>query len=437
MTKSFVLDTNVLLHNAQALFSFADNEVVIPIDVLEELDHFKTENTDVGRNARATARELDRLRSKGNLAQGVQVEQTGGSVRIDMKSEVCPDTGLREDTADNRILSVAGRLKNEGRTVIFVSKDINARIKADALGIKAMDFEKQKVNFDELYAGWRTVKVPGTGVDAFYSNRQIALPDGDYHPNEFVLLTDETDEKHTALGRVSKQQDQLVGLNFPEAKPWGIAARNIEQQIAMELLLDDRVQLITLVGQAGTGKTLLALAVGLQKVVEEKAYEKMLVSRPIMPLGRDIGYLPGTKDEKLEQWMNPIFDNLKYLMTRKRTEKGTSLDKMIEKLMDGRLVELEALTYIRGRSIPRQFIIVDEAQNLTPHEVKTIISRVGEGSKMVMTGDPYQIDNPYLDSSSNGLVYTAERMKGQILAGHILLAKSERSELASIAAELL
>jgi PhoH-like ATPase len=437
MRKAFVLDTNVLLHNSQALYSFGDNEVVIPIDVLEELDKFKTENTDIGRNARATARELDRIRAKGSLVEGVPVEETGGVVRIDMKSKLWEQNGLREDTADNRILSVACRLKEEGRTVIFVSKDINGRIKADALGVKAMDFEKQKVNFDEFYTGWQAVATTGDAVDAFYDAGECPLPEGTFYPNEYVLLTDETDEKHTALGRVSLPGEKIVRPRWGDAKVWGISARNLQQEMAIDLLMDDRVQLITLVGQAGTGKTLLALAAALHKVLEDKVYEKLLVSRPIMPLGKDIGYLPGSKDEKLEQWMHPIFDNLKYLMTRKRLEKGGSADKMIENLIEGKQVELEAITYIRGRSIPKQFLIVDEAQNLTPHEIKTIVSRVGEGSKMVLTGDPYQIDNPYLDSASNGLTYAAERLKQQPLFGHVMLAKSERSELASIAAELL
>jgi len=437
MRKAFVLDTNVILHNAQSLSSFGDNEVVIPIDVLEELDKFKAENTDIGRNARSAARQLDTLRVKGSLVEGVPIEETGGIIRIEMKSELQKDVGLREDTADNRILSVACRLKDAGRTVIFVSKDINGRIKAHALGLKAMDFEKQKVNFEEFYPGWRTLKVPGTQVDAFYDEQQLPLPEGEYYPNEFLLLMDESDEKHTALARVSKKKNEAISFIHPKAKPWGISARNLEQQMTIELLLDERVQLVTLVGQAGTGKTLLALAAALHEVLEQHKYEKLLVSRPIMPLGKDIGFLPGSKDEKLEEWMNPIFDNLKYLMAGHRTEKGTSVDKMIDKLLEGGDVELEALTYIRGRSIPKQFIIVDEAQNLTPHEVKTIISRVGEASKMVMTGDPYQIDNPYLDSSSNGLTYTAERLKDQELFGHVMLTRSERSTLASIAAELL
>ena len=437
MKKSFVLDTNVLLHNAQALSVFADNEVVIPIDVLEELDHFKDKSTDLGRNAREASRALDHLRAKGSLSQGVKVNDAGGTVRVEMKSELCGETGLREDTHDNRILSVACRLHQAGKPVVFVSKDINGRIKADALGVKTMDFEKQKVNFEEFYKGWRTIRTKGVAIDAFYSTGKITLPEGSYHPNEFLLLVDEADEKHTALARYSTKADGAVRLHFSGAKPWGVSGRNVEQQMAIELLLDDRVQLVTLVGQAGTGKTLLALAAALLKVLEEHTYEKILVSRPIMPLGRDIGFLPGTKDEKLYEWMNPIFDNLKFLMSLRRTEKGTGPNKMIDALIEGGQMELEALTYIRGRSIPRQFIIVDEAQNLTPHEVKTIISRVGEKSKMVMTGDAYQIDNPYLDSSSNGLTYAAERMKDQELCGHIMLAKSERSQLASLAAEML
>jgi PhoH-like ATPase len=437
MKKSFVLDTNVLLHNAQAMVVFTDNEVVIPIDVLEELDHFKDKPTDLGRNAREASRMLDKLRSKGSLVEGVRVNDAGGVVRVEMKSELCRETGLREDTPDNRILSVACRLREAGRNVTFVSKDINGRIKADALGIKAMDFEKQKVNFDEFYKGWRTVRVRKADVDQFYSAGKLALKVPGCHPNEFLVLVDEGDEKHTALARWSGREGAAVKLNHGGGKPWGISARNAEQRMAIDLLLDDRVQLVTLVGRAGTGKTLLALAVALSKVLDEHAYEKILVSRPIMPLGRDIGFLPGSKDEKLHEWMNPIFDNLKYLMSVKRTDKSGSLDKMVEALMESGQMELEALTYIRGRSIPRQFIIVDEAQNLTPHEVKTIISRIGEKSKMVLTGDAEQIDNPYLDSSSNGLTYTAERLKDQELCGHVMLDKNERSTLASLAAEML
>jgi PhoH-like ATPase len=435
MRKSFVLDTNVLLHNAEAIYSFADNEVVIPIDVIEELDQFKTENTDLGRNARAAIRALDALREKGRLGEGVSLGEEGGILRVVLKPGSLTQAGLTEDTADNRILSVAYEIHSSGQKVVFVSKDINARIKSDALGLITMDFEKQKVDFDKLYSGWREVSVSGDQIDAFYAQKGLKIDLDELMPNEFVLLRDSANEKHTALAKRGKGEGEIVALSSPDAKPYGISARNMQQQIALELLLADKVQLVTLVGRAGTGKTLLALAAGLHKVMRERKQEKLFVTRPIMPLGKDIGYLPGTKDEKLANWMGPIFDNLKLLL---RTKSGdATADKRINELEEAGRLEMEALTYIRGRSIPDQFILVDEAQNLTPHEVKTIVSRAGEDTKMVLTGDPYQIDNPYLDSSSNGLTYTAERMKGEEIFGHITLEKSERSNLASIAAEKL
>jgi len=435
MRKSFVLDTNVLLHNAEAIHSFADNEVVIPIDVIEELDQFKKENTDLGRNARSVIRTLDVLRQKGPLGEGVPLNEEGGTLRVVLKPGSLTQAGLTEDTPDNRILSAAYEIHSGGQKVVFVSKDINARIKSDALGLITMDFEKQKVDFDKLYAGWREVSVSGEEVDAFYAQKRLKIDLDGLLPNEFVLLRDSANEKHTALGKRGKSEGEIVTLSSAEVKPHGISPRNLQQQIALELLLSDRVQLVTLVGRAGTGKTLLALAAGLHKVVRERKYEKLFVTRPIMPLGRDIGYLPGTKDEKLANWMGPIFDNLKLLLRSKSGD--ATADRRIDELEQAGRLEMEALTYIRGRSIPDQFILVDEAQNLTPHEVKTIVSRAGEDTKMVLTGDPYQIDNPYLDSSSNGLTYTAERMKGEEIFGHITLEKSERSDLASIAAERL
>jgi len=435
MRKSFVLDTNVLLHNAEAIHSFADNEVVIPIDVIEELDQFKKENTDLGRNARAAIRTLDALREKGRLGEGVPLNEEGGTLRVVLKPGSLTQAGLTEDTPDNRILSVAYEIHSRGEKVVFVSKDINARIKSDALGLTTMDFEKQKVDFDKLYSGWREVTVSGEEIDAFYAEKRLKIDLDGFLPNEFVLLKDSANNQHTALGKRGKGEGEIVPLSSAEVKPYGISPRNLQQAIALELLLLDKVQLVTLVGRAGTGKTLLALASGLHKVIRERQYERLFVTRPIMPLGKDIGYLPGTKDEKLANWMGPIFDNLKLLL---RTKGGQgSVDRRIDELQDAGSLEMEALTYIRGRSIPGQFILVDEAQNLTPHEVKTIISRAGEDTKMVLTGDPYQIDNPYLDSSSNGLTYTAERMKGEEIFGHITLEKSERSDLASIAAERL
>lgn len=435
MKKSFVLDTNVLLHNAASMESFADNEVVIPIDVIEELDTFKTQNNELGRNARQVIRMLDHLRIKGNLRDGVPVGEAGGSVRVELKVGSLEGTGLSSSVADNRILSVAHELNKAGKPVIFVSKDINARIKSDSLGIRTMDFEKQKVDIEQLYSGWKELKASGDIIDDVHAKKVVANTFG-LLTNQCAVLRDEANPKHTALVRCIPEGKEIALLRNGDLHPMGISARNMEQRMALELLCAPEVEMVTLVGTAGTGKTLLALACGMMQVLQEQRYEKVLVSRPIMPLGKDIGYLPGSKEEKLGHWMMPIYDNLAYLLTLKSGGKG-EVGKKVEDFLRSGTIELEAITYIRGRSIPRQFIIVDEAQNLTPHEVKTIVSRAGEGSKVVLTGDPYQIDNPYLDSSSNGLTYSAERLKGNSLFGHITLTRSERSDLASLAASEL
>ncbi|MEM6334468.1 MAG: PhoH family protein [Planctomycetota bacterium] len=454
--KHFVLDTNVLLHNAQSLFMFDDNEVVIPFVVLEELDKFKKESDDVGRNARQVARHLDRLRAQGSLADGVTWNDRGGLIRVEFSVESRP-VWLSEDTPDNRIIGVAWSLREQGKRSVLITKDINVRLKSDALGITTEDFEAQKVDSDRLYHGYIEVEVAAEIIDTLYDEKQLDLedirdqlvidtPDGktapiDLHANQFVQLRNALDESHTGLARRLADTDHLIPIHGPRKPVYGIMARNVQQTMALDLLLDDEIKLITLLGTAGTGKTLVALAAGMAKVFTEQRYDKLLVARPIMPMGRDIGYLPGDKDEKLAAWMQPIFDNLTYLMSTRGAGSQQADSKpnehRVQQLMDsGRLV-LEPLTYIRGRSIPHQFMIVDEAQNLTPHEVKTIASRVGEGTKLVLTGDINQIDNPYLDASSNGLSYAVERLKGQPLVGHITLAKSERSELASVAADRL
>jgi PhoH-like ATPase len=434
--KTFVLDTNVLLHDHTCIESFADNTVVLPMPVIEELDKFKKETNELGRNARGVIRRLDALREHGRLGEGVKMDN-GGILKIIVGSRPVGDSGLEEEIPDNKIIRVAYWLHKQGERVYFVSKDINARIKADALGIEVMDFEKQKINFDELFSGYREVTVKPEIIDAFYANRSVEIPDLDLLPNEFVNLISEGTEHLTALGRAGGN-GTIVPMNPKIESVFHIKPRSREQRMALELLMDDSVQLVTLVGQAGTGKTLLALAAGLEKVLVQKRYDRILVTRPIMPFGKDIGYLPGHKEEKLANWMMPIFDNLTYLMlkTSSNEHKNTVREK-IEKLQRDEIIELEALTYIRGRSIPRQFVIVDEAQNLTPHEIKTIVSRAGEGTKMILTGDPYQIDNPYLDASSNGLAYAVEHMKTQSLHGHVTLTKSERSTLAALAASLL
>ena len=438
--KHFVVDTNVLLHNPDAIFLFADNEVVIPFDVLEELDKFKTATDDLGRNARTVIRHLDSLRVTGDISQGVAIPRTGGRVRVvlDDAHKLCP--GLTANTPDNRIICCALALKQQGKRVVFITKDINARIKGDALGLDTEDFEAQKVDVDHLYTGWCEQAVPSHLIQQMYTEKHARIQDVELFANQFVLLKDEQDPGHTALARAQGEPGVIVPVRPRRGPVFGVVARNLQQTMALELLLDDSVKLVSLIGAAGTGKTLMALAAGMSKVLNEQVFQKLLCARPIMPLGRDIGYLPGDKDQKLTAWMQPIFDNMSYLLSNRLTGDGqhaqhaslSSVEQRIQQLMESGQVVLEPLTYIRGRSIPHQFMIVDESQNLTPHEVKTIASRVGEGTKLVLTGDATQIDNPYLDSSSNGLSYLVERLKGKSIVGHVTLGKSERSELASL-----
>jgi len=433
--KYFVLDTNVLLHNPESITSFDDNYVILPMTVIEELDNFKRHNDELGRSARHVIRQLDTFRARGSLKDGVKMEN-GGILKISVEHKNMPGTCMDMSVPDNRILAVAHSLHAQGERVIFVSKDINSRLKGDALGIEVMDFEKQKCNFDELYTGWRENQVDTEVIDQFYHNETLTNPNFDFLANEFIILRDKDNPKHSGLGRAI-DKNSLTHLSSKFETAWNVHPRSKEQRMALELLMHPEVDLVSLIGRAGTGKTLLALAAGLECVLHQDGFEKLLVSRPIIPMGKDIGYLPGTKDEKLNLWMQPIFDNLTYLLRlQHKIDEGTVQQK-INRLLKDQQIELEALTYIRGRSIPKQYIIIDEAQNLTPHEVKTIISRAGEGTKMILTGDPNQIDNPYLDSSSNGLSYAIEKLKGQKIYGHVTLSKSERSPLSAIAADFL
>ncbi len=440
MKKTFVLDTNVLLHDPQALFKFEENDLVIPITVIEEIDRFKKDLNEKGRNARQISRFLDAFRKKGEkLVEGVTLEK-GGILRVELYTHEAmkrlpPE--LQVDRGDNRILAVALDIKEQGDTpVIFVTKDTNLRIKADAVGVVAEDYESDKVSIDELYTGKVDVMVDKDEVDRFYGQGYLPM-EGEYSPNQCITLVESSNPSHTAIGRYNYSMDRLNPLiRAPKDGLWGIHPRNREQQFALDLLLDEDIQLVTLVGKAGTGKTLLAIAAGLHKAADEGSYSRLLVSRPVFPMGRDLGFLPGDVEEKLAPWMQPIFDNVELLLGAVE-ERGGKHKRGYKELVDMGILEIEPLTYIRGRSIPKQYMIVDEAQNLTPHEVKTIITRAGEGTKIVLTGDPYQIDNPYVDASSNGLTYTVEKFKGQQIAGHITLEKGERSSLAELAANLL
>ncbi|MFH1620318.1 MAG: PhoH family protein, partial [bacterium] len=344
------------------------------------------------------------------------------------------------ENSDNFILSLALSLNKSEGNVVFISKDINMRIKAQVLGLEVQDYEKSKINFSELYNGWREMDVTGEEINRFYSDGSLEIQFPEQAPameNGFLILKNKADCKQTALARYRRGKAQK--LMNQKAILWGVKSLNVQQTFALECLADDKLKLVTFLGIAGTGKTLLALAGGMAKVIDENVYKKLLVSRPVIPLGKDIGYLPGTKEEKLAPWMRAIYDNLEFMISAsgKKDFGGEDMDSQIDWFFSSGRLEIEALTYIRGRSIPKQFIIVDEAQNLTPHEVKTIISRAGEDTKIIMTGDPYQIDNPYLDASSNGLTYVIERFKGQDVFASITFVKTERSRLAELAAEIL
>ena len=428
--KTFVIDTNVFIHKPDAILSFRDNEVVVPLWVLEELDKLKTYSDERGRNARHSIRFLDQLTKQGDIHQGVKMEN-GSTLRVLLDYDHDLHVDLIADKPDNKILLTALTLQKRGRRVFFVSKDINARVKATALGLKAVDYEKQKVNISELYQGFRTGDISLDTYQELQTKERIPWNE-ELRPNEFVILHDKSHEE-PSLARYQPQNRQLKAVFPIPGSISGIRPLNIQQEMAFELLLDESVSLVTLMGKAGTGKTLLAIAAGLKKVFDDSSYKRLLISRPVMPLGKDIGYLPGAKEEKLSHWMQPLFDNMEYILS---VHKRPNI-KSIESLISSNQVEIEAITYIRGRSLPNLYIIIDEAQNLSPHEIKTIVSRAGEDTKVILTGDPYQIDSPYLDSNSNGLSYLVEAFKGQKNFGHVVLEHSERSLLAEQAAELL
>lgn len=440
MRKAFILDTNVLLFDPHAVHKFGNNDVVIPIVVVEEIDRFKKEMSENGRHARMFSRMIDELRSEGELSKGVKLP-TGGLLSVEFEAGHPLPADLPMDKADNRMLALAMALKKEQpkRPVIFVTKDANLRIKADALGVTAEDFEPSSVEPDQLYSGTSALSVDGHLVDEFYSAKRLAYqPTGErLRPNQYVILKDSANPNHTAMGRYSRELDCIVPLLKPVEGLWGIFPKNAEQAFAMDALLNDDIKLVSLVGKAGTGKTLMAIAAGLVKTVDEGVFSRLLVSRPVFPLGKDIGFLPGDIEEKLNPWMQPIYDNVDFLFGATGSKGRRGAGKGCQELMNQGLLQIEPLTYIRGRTIPSQYLIVDESQNLTPHEIKTIVTRAGDGTKIVLTGDSFQIDNPYVDSANNGLVYLVDRFKDESIAAHITLSKGERSKLSELASNLL
>jgi len=434
--KTFVLDTNVLLHDPDAIKRFKDSNIVIPLVVLEELDGMKRLSDELGKNARHMMRYIDSLKAKkiGSLSSGVQIEN-GITVRIHLELKL-PEKKifpLPADRTTNKILMAAFQLKEQGEQVVLVSKDFVTRVKAEAIGLEAEDYENLKFSYDQLYKGYRKIEVPKRDIDLFYKDGYLGIEAKDFSPNEYCILT--CPEQSSAVCKFNSTSKRLEPLMKLTRDIWGIHPLNVEQKCALDLLLRDDVKLVTLIGPAGTGKTLLALAAGLRKVFDEGVYTKILVSRPIIPLGKDIGYLPGTKEEKLYHWMQPIYDNLEFLC-QSTTGEGAGKDAQ-QWILESKKLEMEAVTYIRGRSLPKMYMIIDEAQNLTPHEVKTIISRAGQNTKVVLTGDPTQIDNPYLDKDSNALTFVVGKMREYPVFGHVFLERTERSELAAIAAEIM
>lgn len=462
--KIYILDTNVLLHDPEAIFSFEKSNVGIPVTVLEELDHFKSESTQRGRNTRESIRNLDLLRQRGSLREGVNLDNGGHLKVVFLPERTYLEGALDLDDPDNKILMTALSLKEQGYIVEFISKDLNMRVKADVLGLPAFDYLTDTIDKTEFYKGWSVAQVPSVQLKKEIPDELLHLAESKTLTlNEFVIVESQHNPYNNRIFRY------LGGTQFkPIYAPhfnWPISPRNVQQLMALDLLLDDSIQLVTMLGPAGTGKTFLALVAALHKVLIEHAYSKLLVSRPVIPLGPDIGYLPGDIREKMHSWMQPVYDNMEFIVhtanasraagiyhdeseeNKKREafvkgkDKKAHKDKQallaLDDLIDKKVISLEAITYMRGRSIPYQYILIDEVQNLTPHEVKTLVSRVGEGSKIILAGDPYQIDSPYLDFSSNGLTVVSQKFRGQALFGNVFLETSERSELSKLAAELL
>ena len=444
--KTYVLDTSVLLTSAVSVYSFGNNDILIPLKVLEEIDKHKKRQDSVGSNARNVIKIFDELREKGNINKGVKIGEGYGKLHVaripddewGLPNEL--DRTVPDHVILQTALSYSKTMSNPNR-MIMVSRDINMRVISDSIGIKSESYDPDVAisNREEVFKGWREILMDDEIIDRFYSGESIYI-DKDEHPgvnsNEFLMLISSVNEKRTALARFSSYEEQLRHVRKMDSGIFGFSSRNKEQSYALDLLTDDNVKVVSLIGRAGSGKTLCALAAGLEQTLgnprernKEPRYTKMIVSRPVQPMGKDIGFLPGTLEEKMEPWLAPIRDNLQYLLGNDKM--------MVQDYLERGIIEIEALSYIRGRSIANAYIIIDEAQNLTRHELKTIITRVGEGTKIILTGDIEQIDNIYINETSNGLVHAVEKFKSYELAGHVTLLKGERSEVATLGAKIL
>ena len=466
MKKTYVLDTNVLLSDPNSLSAFDDNDVIVPMAVLEELDRQKSRQDEVGRNARQVSRTLDDMRSSGSLITGVKLK-SGGMLKVVTIDPSCTHElpiELEAQKVDNMIIALMLKLTEKSKNLdvkpcILVSKDINVRIKCDSLGIKCEDYLKMRVASDpqKFYRGVEVIDVSDETIDEFYKTRRIDVVDSMFHgkklyPNQIVVIKRQSTNNESSQSAIAKLKVEgttscIIPITKVE-KAFGLSPRNKEQSFSLDLLFDESVKLLTLVGPSGTGKTLLALAAALEQLKSFGSvprYEKVIVTRPVQPVGNDLGFLPGTLQEKMEPWISPIRDNMEFLMRSKQKGSGSSGPRQrkgedmsyLSLLQQRGLIEIEAITYVRGRSIPNVFLVLDEAQNLSMHELKTIVTRVGDNTKIVLTGDIEQIDNVHVDTYTNGLTYAVERFKEYNLAGHVTLNKGERSALATLASRIL
>ena len=444
--KNLIIDTNVFLSDSDCFRKFENNDLFIPIKVLEELDKHKKRQDSVGFHARQTIKTFDALRGEGSLSKGVRLGKGLGVIRFVRAEEIAIDAlpmGLSHKDSDVIILAAALAVQKEhpSRKTVVVSQDVNMRVIADALGLKTEDFISSQVvsSREAIYEGFSTILVEDYEIDNFYRGEEVYLFEEEIveqgvalYPNQFVMMVSSLNEKKTAITRFTNFLAPLKPIyNAEDNLTWGVFPKNKEQKCGFDLLMNDDIPFVSLIGRAGSGKTLMAILAGLEQVLglEKGRYDRIIVSRPVQPMGKDIGFLPGTMEEKILPWLKPLFDNVQFIMGKDKT--------MFEMYMDKGTIELEALTYIRGRSISNAFIIIDEAQNLTAHEVKTIITRVGENTKIVLTGDIEQIDNIYTNETSNGLTYAVEKFKTSSLSGHITFKKGERSKLATEASKLL
>ena len=438
--KNYVIDTSVFLSDADALFSFENNDIFIPLKVLEEIDKHKKRQDSVGFNARKLIKHLDTLRENGSLVKGIRPQQGKGIIKVcDHDFVGIPLNSLEITIPGHIILSAALSVQKDWpkRKTVVVSRDINMRVIANSIGLESDDYITDQAvdNAEKLYDGFEEILVDDQIIDHFYAGEEIILDEEqgvNLYPNQFLMLQSSANPKKTALCRFNASHLPLkpTSQKWPDIC-WGIKPRNKEQAFAFDLLFDDTIPLVTLIGKAGSGKTLMAISAAMEQCLGmgEKKYKKIIISRPVQPLGKDIGFLPGTMEEKMLPWLKPIQDNLQMVVGHDRT--------MLKSFMEKGKLEVEALTYIRGRSISDAFVIIDEAQNLTAHEVKTIITRIGDNTKIVLTGDVEQIDNIYTNETSNGLAFAVEKFKTYDLSGHITFKRGERSKLATLAAKIL